>query len=171
MDRPTSPSHLPSSPPSIASSDSSVDVITSITASLDLNRTNSPSTASLSHLSSEAITRFNKQLVWANAVNERVEMSRGVNDRIRKRRRARRAIKRYARHLKRHVARLGPKRMAARAHRRVKRQQVRASEATILEEAGLKRELKKAKTTAFYPRTSETIDIRENGAEEDQGCN
>ena len=153
MDRPTSPSHLPSSPPSIASSDSAVDVITSITASLDLNRTNSHYTASLSQLSSETIAKNYTQLGWANAVNERVERTREVNGRIRKRCRARRAIKRHARHLKRHVARLGPKMMAAWAHRRVKRQQVRASEATILKEAGMKRGLKRAKKTATYLRT------------------
>ncbi len=171
MEQRRSPSHSPSSPPSIASSDSSVDVITSITASLDLDRTNSPYTVSLSHLSSETITKIYKQLGWADAVNERIKRTREVNDRIRKERRARGAIKRRARRLKRLEARLGPKKMAAREHKRLKRQQMKASAAAILKEAGMKRELKRAKTKSIYPRIFETIDLHENGTEEDQECN
>ena len=46
-----------------------------------------------------------------------------------------------------------------------------ASDADILKEAGAKRELKTAKTTAIDPRTFETIVICENGTEADQECN
>ena len=104
-------------------------------------------------------------------MNERIKRIREVNDRIRKERRAKGAIKRHARHLRRLEARLGPEKMATRAHKRLKRQQMKASAAAILREAGMKRELKRAKTKPIYPRIFETIDLHENGTEEDQGCN
>lgn len=56
-------------------------------------------------------------------------------------------------------------------HRHLKRQQLKALEAANLKEAGTNRELKRAKTTKIYPKTFETVVVRENGPEKNQECN
>ena len=133
MDRPLSISSSPSSPSPTACSDFSVDVISSITASLDLNSTDSTFAASLSHSSSEADTKIYKRVRWSDGTNEQIERTPEINDWIRRKYRERRATKRHARLPTRLEAQLRAVRMAVRTQEYLRRQRIK------LLEAGLKR--------------------------------
>lgn len=85
------------SPPSTIACPNSVDAITSIAASLDLNRTDSNYAAELSHSSSVAQTQIYKRVRWADGLIERIERAPEINDWIRRRYWERRATKRHGR--------------------------------------------------------------------------
>ena len=158
MDRCTSLSSSPSTPPFIACSDFSVDVILSTTASLDLNPTDSPCATSLSHLPSGATTKIYMQSGWADVVNERIKSIHEGNERIRKRCRAWRAIKRPTRRLTRLEARFRPKRMASRGQRRLRRHEMKSLEADILKRSGYAAGVEESEDNRD-PSSSKTIDI------------
>ena len=151
-----------SPPPSLAYSNSSVDVITSLTASLDLNYTNSTYTASLSHSSSEANTISYKRVRWADGVNERIERTSEINDWIRKRYRERRVTKRHARLPKRLEARLRPERRAVRAQGYFGRQRIKSLEAGILKRSKYEAGIEESEDNR-EPRALKTTDIRKIG--------
>lgn len=88
-----------------------------------------------------------------------------VNERIRNRCRAWRAIKRPARRLTRLEARLRPRGMATRAQRRLTRQGMKALEADILKRSGYEAGVEESEDTRDA-RTYKTIDIRKNGTRE-----
>lgn len=60
--------------------------------------------------------------------------------------------------------------MAALAQKRFERDQMKMSEITLLKEAGMKRELKRAMRTVIYPKTFQAIDIDEDRGEGDSEC-
>ena len=83
---------------------------------------------------------------------------------------ARRTARRLAKRLLRLKARLGPAGMATLAQQRFEWRQLRKSETALLKEAGMKRELKRAKRTVKSLKTFQTIDINEDGDEDgDEG--
>ena len=152
----------PSPPPSIACSNSPVDVVTSITASLDLNCTDSTHAASLSHSSSEAYTQIYKQVRWAAGVNERIKRTCEINDWIRKKYRERRATKRHARLPKRLEARIRLERTAVRAQGYLRRQPIKPLEAGILKRSGYGAGIEESKNNR-EPIALKTTGIRKNG--------
>ena len=152
----------PSLSPSIACSNSSFDVTTSITALLDLNCTDSTYAASLSHPSLTANTKIYKRVRWADGVNERIERTCEINDWIGKKYRERRATKRHAPLPTCLKARLRPDRTAVRAQGYLRRRRIKPLEAGILKRSGV--EAGNGENEDNYePRASKTTNIRKNG--------
>ena len=123
-------------PPSIACPNPSVDVLTSITASLDLNRIDSPHAVSLSHSSSEANTKISKRVRWADGINEQIQRTPEINDWIRRRYRERRARRRHVRLPTRLQAHLRAERTAVRTQRYLIRQRTKVLKAGLHNSSG-----------------------------------
>ncbi|KAF6222616.1 hypothetical protein HO133_000663 [Letharia lupina] len=82
-----------------------------------------------------------------------------------------RTVRRFAKRLLRLEACLAPSMIVARAQRRFEQEQMKRSESDLFEEACMKSELKRAKRTDVFPETFQTIDIHNDGQEdEDSAC-
>ena len=114
----------------------SVDVLTSVTASLDLNRIDSPHAVSLSHSSSEANTKISKRVRWADGINEQIQRTPEINDGIRRRYRERRASTRHVRLPTRLQAHLRAERTAVRTQRYLIRQRTKVLKAGLHNSSG-----------------------------------